>query len=305
MGFETTTMQRVLGMLLHPNSEEAFKERPGSPRAKKRDEPEHPLGLYGGTINHWGIALLALLVWARKKSPGMVGLILPEIHKFLDFQLTTAFMCRGRASELLSPTHLRQHLQYVLGFLLVAEREGFEPLQSDCILWLRGLLALCRKFLVPVSSLKGSHPGAFALVAPGFRGAPMNGHPRQGARDSQTERLCGFLLHGRPLHLGGDPMQAVDDASLLFLQMLSPATLQKLQPEESDRMPPLKTPLVVQRHGSDFVAALADKGGQSPPIQRFAGVIDGELIFGFDDEVPPTIPAGQLRTFTGSNLKAP
>ena len=300
MGFETRTMKNVLDMMLNGNFPT---ERPAGPRAPNPGETDS-LGLFGGTVNHFGIALLALLVWARKKKPELLPLILPRIHGFLEFQLKTAFMGKGRASELLSPTHLRQHLQYVLGFLLVAVQDNREPLRRDCILWLRGLLALCRPFLVPVSSLEGEHNGELALVAPGFRGARKDGHG-VGARDSQTERLCNFLLNAHPLALGPNPMQAVDDASLFFLRelaKLSPATVQELRQEPNDKLPPLRNRLEVQRKGKDFVAFLADKDGQPPPIQRFAGVIGGKLVFGFDDDQPPQLPGAQVKTLSGAAL---
>lgn len=296
-GYETSTFRLILGMLffnVYPPT------RPRGSGDRGAGEAEHPLGLYGGSINHWGIALLAILVWSLKRDPRNVNRVLAAIYEFLDFQLNVAFMCRGQATELLSPTHLRQHLQYILGFLFVADKHNLPELRSRCIRWIRFLLALCKPFVVSPAALRSKVRGKIVLAAPGFRAARQKapGGGFYGSRDSQAEQLFGHLVLRHPLRselLNADPLEQVDDGSLILLAKLEAVTIAELRAEPCIELPPLRTPIRIQRAGPNFVAYLVDDDGEKLAIQRYAGLIDGELVYGFDNTAEPRLSGAKVQ----------
>lgn len=276
MGYEEDIVGTAARMIF---KREFPSEIPKGPRPRQAGEEDRDPPIWGGSANHEALARMTRLLYAYEADPPRIAAELAGCIKFLDYNLATGFMCRANACEQTPPSHFQQWLSAVIGMLYIGVTYGMPTFAKRCQHWLSGNFALCELGWVP-SLKKVILPGARHFTDKIAR-MPMGGS------NYQNNRLYAWYRGAQSLPnnaVNGDPLQNIDDFSLILCARF-PAVADAILKLPADQIPPLRWPMTMYRNGEDFVGwlpSVTEKG-----VQRIAGWVDGQEVYGFDGAQDP------------------
>lgn len=293
MGYEISTMRTALEMLdgKVPNT------IPSGPRPPNAVETITELDVYGGTINHFGIALGVRLLWCflSPRTDRVSRTILVHVNAieaFLRYQLEEAFMCWRMACEQLSVTHMKQHFQYISLFMYVGKKYNIQSISTLSEYWVDSILNLLSNFLIDLPERKS------AIVNPGARAKKIEGE-YVGTFDDIAEKWYGIYRLRKEIPVISNPGQNIDQASLYFLSLMYGRNAPFIG---HGSIPPLRWEISIEKNGKDFISTLVGNDIDMD-AQYQAGVVNGKEVYSFLGQKKLSLPGSTLSVIFGSPVK--